>query len=238
MVFAQISKWGQPWAKVWFRQGMSASFTPHFMALPFFSLFWALAYEVRTVWEEKPHATKSNMAFTPYNSWKACRMGPPTGKTQRYDVQPITRMFGIQRRVQRCLSYFFQVALHGTFGIFLCSLSIPPSFTLSQVPSHIPVHLVIKDSIFLLWASKPHLLWIFRVSEQWLGTSKLTNFSLAPSEDKWCTIMLDDLLLTKIKIRRIKGNEMNREPILSPKVYGPGYFICMLKENYKGEDSF
>lgn len=93
-------------------------------------------------------------------------------------------------------------------------------------------------SIFLLWASKPHLLWIFRVSEQWLGTSKLTNFSLAPSEDKWCTIMLDDLLLTKIKIRRIKGNEMNREPILSPKVYGPGYFICTLKENYKGEDSF
>lgn len=31
----------------------------------FLSLFWALAYEVRTVWEEKPHATKSNLLSHP-----------------------------------------------------------------------------------------------------------------------------------------------------------------------------
>ena len=88
-IFAQISKWGPPWAKVWFRQEMSASFIPHPMA-PFslFSLFWASACEVRTVWKEKPRNAISNAAVTPYNSWKACRMGPPTGKIQYY-LQPI-----------------------------------------------------------------------------------------------------------------------------------------------------
>lgn len=44
----------QRWAKVSFRQQISASFTPH-PPFSFFSLFWTSACEVRAAWKEKPH---------------------------------------------------------------------------------------------------------------------------------------------------------------------------------------
>lgn len=140
-------------------------------------------------------------------------------------LQPIIDMLGVELGIQTYLSYCSQVALHEPVGAFLCSpASFCPPYTLPATSLY-PLHRgsTIQISIFLLWANKRPLLWIFRAH-------KLMNFSLAPSKhNPWCIIMLEGLPI-RSKIRRIRKNIENRDPSPPSKVCATHCVLCSLKE--------
>lgn len=76
-------------------------------------------------------------------------------------------MLGIQGRVQRYRSCFSQVALPGPLGVFSDFLHSLHAFTLSGIPSHIPVCFVIEQfhfrSVSFFYTNKASLFWILQV---------------------------------------------------------------------------